>query len=342
MSHNCKTNFLGTTMSVVNDGDLENTPEENVQMVFEDTENSVETTYDETNTLRNDRVVQQLKEPLHEVTRENIEHREVINYADVKIQRNRYQILDKIRINCVNLAGYHNHRYHLYKNILFTLFRVPLILLNGINSFFSVGLQEYLAQTHVSLINAVISLFCGILTSVELLLNLQKRMELEQESSKEYYKLSVGIYTELSRAHQDRGDKGDLEKFLGEKYTEYQTLYSRSNAVNMGERGFDDEFELYIDDDENDDHPYTESNASVQNVSEPAHRHSIADNTSSNMCPVCCRNLLWSCLTTLFFCCTSSENLTTPGHIELSQEHRQKMKSKRIRKKSQLLSFNQV
>jgi len=163
-----------------------------------------------------------------------------------RIQKRRYEILDKIRINCVNLSAYHNNRYHLYKNLLFTIFRVPLIILNGVNSFFSVGLQQYMRQEHVSVINAIISLICGILTSIELLLNLQKRMELELESAKEYYKLGVDIYTELSKEPDDRGEKGDLSKFLNEKHNIYQTLHQKSNAINASEKDFDDEFELYI------------------------------------------------------------------------------------------------
>lgn len=168
---------------------------------------------------------------------------------DSTIQTKRYFLLDKIRINSVNLANYHNHRYHVYKNILFTIFRVPLILLAGLNSFFSVGLQAYIAQSKISLITAIVSLFCGILTSIELLLNLQKRMEMEQETGKAYYKLSVEIYTELGKAIKDRGVKGDLRDFLKTKYNDYQNLFANANTVNMSERNFIDEFELYIDPD---------------------------------------------------------------------------------------------
>ena len=166
---------------------------------------------------------------------------------DVTIQTKRYFLLDKIRINAVNLATYHNHRYHVYKNILFTIFRVPLILLAGLNSFFSVGLQSYMAQSKISLITAVVSLFCGILTSIELLLNLQKRMEMEQETAKAYYKLAVEIYNELGKAIKDRGVKGDLRDFLKTKFNDYQNLFANANTVNMSERNFIDEFELYID-----------------------------------------------------------------------------------------------
>lgn len=190
---------------------------------------------------------QKLTERQHREEQQKLYNEKYNQYiTKYRIQKRRYEILDKIRINCVNLTAYHNNRYHLYKNLLFTIFRVPLIILNGVNSFFSVGLQKYMHQEHVSVINAIISLVCGILTSIELLLNLQKRMELELESAKEYYKLGVDIYTELSKEPDDRGEKGDLSKFLNEKHNIYQTLHQKSNAINASEKDFDDEFELYI------------------------------------------------------------------------------------------------
>lgn len=240
--------------------------------------------------------------------------------VDDTIQGRRYDILDKIRINAVNLTNYHNHRYHVYKNILFTIFRVPLILLAGLNSFFSVGLQSYMAQRTISLITAVVSLFCGILTSIELLLNLQKRMELEQETAKSYYRLAVEIYTELGKSKNDRGVNGDLRDFLKSKYNEYQNLYSTANTVNMSERNFIDEFELYIEPEsiENDNirmetgTSYSDDDDEYDNLSNKQNRPNgsarrISSSESSGFCPECCRNVITSCIMTFFYCCFSSE-----------------------------------
>ena len=222
-----------------------------------------------------------------------------MNHVDVA----RYKILDKLRINCVNLAAYHNNRYHLYKNLLFTCFRVPLIVLNGLNSFFSVGLQTYVPQTKVSLINAVISLFCGILTSVELLLNLQKRMEVEMECGKEYYKLSVELYTELSKAPCDRGEKGDLGKFLTEKHTAYQTLHARGNAINISERGFVDRFELYLDTE-------IEINSTEDNDVNSSRKRANGSFRKGTLCPECVSNTISSFFDMLLYCCVSRESNT--------------------------------
>ena len=85
-------------------------------------------------------------------------------------------ILENIRINCVNMSNYHNEQYHYYKTILLS-FRIPSIILSAINSFSAVALSQYTSQQNVSIINALISLFIGITTSIELLLNIQKKME---------------------------------------------------------------------------------------------------------------------------------------------------------------------
>lgn len=268
---------------------------------------------------------------------------------DSTIQTKRYFLLDKIRINAVNLATYHNHRYHVYKNLLFSIFRVPLILLAGLNSFFSVGLQSYMAQHKISLITAVVSLFCGILTSIELLLNLQKRMEMEQETAKAYYKLGVEIYNELGKAIRDRGVKGDLRDFLKQKFNDYQNLYASANTVNMSERNFIDEFELYIDPDNADGDEVNMETGTVDGFhytgrqrrgefsSDDSDGHErdkqnnerrISKSESSTLCPECCKNLFTSCMSTMFYCCLGSEK-----RIEMmtKKERQRKHKERKTR-----------
>jgi hypothetical protein len=151
------------------------------------------------------------------------------------------KILNNIRHNCVNLSIYHNKRYHLYKNVLFSGFRVPLILLSGGNSFIAVGMQNYLSQQSISLLNALISILCGIITSIELLLNLQKRMESELDSYKNYYKLSIEIFRFIKLDESEREESGIT--YLPKIYETYETLVITSNAVNVYRRGFVDEFE---------------------------------------------------------------------------------------------------
>jgi hypothetical protein len=153
-----------------------------------------------------------------------------------------YKVLQKIRNNCIHLSIYHNKRYHFYKNILFSFFRIPLIVLSGVNSFIAVGLPEQISQSTISIINSLLSLLCGILTSIELLWNLQKRMEIELDSHKSYYKLSIEIFKFMELNENLSGSETKI--YLNTVYKNYEQLITTSNAVNVYRRGFNDELEL--------------------------------------------------------------------------------------------------
>ena len=152
-------------------------------------------------------------------------------------------LLKKIRYNCVKLSKYHNKRYHFYKNCLFSFFRVPLIIISGFNSFTAVGMQSYLPQTTISLLNAMMSLLSGIIASIEILLNLQKRMENELESYKNYYKLGIEIYAFIELDPHERGSTLSKD-FLKETHKKYDGYITTGNAINIYRRGFVDKLEF--------------------------------------------------------------------------------------------------
>ena len=157
-------------------------------------------------------------------------------------------VLNMIRKNCVKHSLYHNARYHFYRKCLVGCFRIPSLILSSLNGFFAVGLQKYMVQSTISLINAILSLFCGILTSIEILLNLQKRMECEMDTYKKYYKLSVEIKKELiTYLHTNDRKYDKLRDFLDKKYNDYQSIVSTSYIVTNHNRMFYDEFEIIAD-----------------------------------------------------------------------------------------------
>lgn len=137
------------------------------------------------------------------------------------------RILDKMRINCVNLSEYHMFKYRRYKRYLM-FFRIPIIILSGINVFTAVGLQSYVSQSSISIINSIISLACGMITSVELFLNIQKKMETDLVSHKDYYRLSIDIFKVISLERNIR--KVDGKTFLDQKFSEYEKLIKSSNV----------------------------------------------------------------------------------------------------------------
>jgi hypothetical protein len=149
-------------------------------------------------------------------------------------------ILDKIRMNSMKMSEYHNVQYHRYKYYFYYYCRIPLIVLSGINTFVAIGLQSYTAQSNISVINALLSLFCGVITSIEMLINLQKKMENELQSHKEYYRLALHIYKVVKLDEKDRATEG--RTFLNARISDYDKLILSSNVKDTDYDINEDEF----------------------------------------------------------------------------------------------------
>jgi hypothetical protein len=106
-------------------------------------------------------------------------------------------------------------------------FKLPIIVLSSVNSIFSVGLSTYLDQSLVSSINCLLSLICGIISSIELYLGLQKKIENELLSYRDYYLLSIKINNCLKLKREHRSEpNGQL--FLTGITNEYTGLFESS------------------------------------------------------------------------------------------------------------------
>jgi hypothetical protein len=138
------------------------------------------------------------------------------------------KVLDNIRINCVILSNLHKQRYFELQSSL-KYYRMPVIILNGINSIFAVGLQPYIYQGTISLTNSLIALTCGIIGSIELYLGIQKRLENDMISQRDYYLLGIDIYKTLSldKANRPVPAKDYLEK----SYNIYTKLIESSSTL---------------------------------------------------------------------------------------------------------------
>jgi len=138
------------------------------------------------------------------------------------------QVLNNIRINCVILSKLHKQRYFELKSTL-KYYRLPVIILNGINSIFAVGLQPYMYQGTISLTNSLIALTCGIIGSIELYFGIQKRLENDMISQRDYYLLSVDIFKTLSLDRENRPIPA--KDFLEKSYNTYTKLIESSSAL---------------------------------------------------------------------------------------------------------------
>ena len=137
-------------------------------------------------------------------------------------------VLESIRQNCVLLSKEHKNRYFALKENL-KYYRLPVIVLSGINSIVSVGLQPYVEQGAISMITCILALTCSIIGSIELYLSIQKGMENELISHREYYLLGVDIFKTLALVKEHRPIPA--KEYLDHMYSEYCKLTESSNAV---------------------------------------------------------------------------------------------------------------
>jgi hypothetical protein len=137
-------------------------------------------------------------------------------------------ICENIRINSIIMSEYHKKRYEYLKSYL-KWFKIPLIFLNSLNVFFSVGMNEFLTQNYISLLTMGISMICSILNSVELFMEIEKSCSKEILVSKEFYILSTDIYRCLALDRANRSIDG--KTFLDESYNRYIKLYEQSNLL---------------------------------------------------------------------------------------------------------------
>jgi hypothetical protein len=137
-------------------------------------------------------------------------------------------VLNNIRINCVLLSKLHKQRYFELKSTL-KYYRLPVIILNGINSIFAVGLQPYMFQGTISLTNSLIALTCGIIGSIELYFGIQKRLENDMISQRDYYLLGIDIYKTLSLDKTNRPIPA--KDYLEKSYNVYTKLIESSSTL---------------------------------------------------------------------------------------------------------------
>jgi hypothetical protein len=144
--------------------------------------------------------------------------------------------LNEIKTKSFNQSDYHKQNYYFYKGYI-KYFRTPTIILSGMNSVFSVGLQPYLPQGIISVLCCSISLICGIIASVELFLGIQNIMEKELITSKEFYILSSDIFKTLSVERKYRTLDGKV--YLDNVHTKYCNLIEQCNLLNKKIESFE-------------------------------------------------------------------------------------------------------
>ncbi len=138
-------------------------------------------------------------------------------------------LLERLRVNCVNLNTYHRQRYFYFK-AYGKWFRIPIITMSIFAASASVGLQSLeVQQKIISGISCLISLVIAMLSAVELHLSITDKLEDSYKFSKKYYALSTDLYRVLKLNPEERSERG--ADYLGRMYTEYSQLVSSSEMM---------------------------------------------------------------------------------------------------------------
>jgi hypothetical protein len=138
------------------------------------------------------------------------------------------KVLESIRHNASVMSEFHKKNFIDFKAQL-KYYKIPIIVISGLNSVFAVGLQPYVDQGIISGSNCLLALLCGIIGSIELFLGIQSSMENELMASKNFYLLAVDIYKTLTLNRKHRNSTG--KDYLEEKYSEYTKLYESAQVI---------------------------------------------------------------------------------------------------------------
>ena len=138
------------------------------------------------------------------------------------------QILEAIRTNSIILSNYHRKEYIKLVSYL-KYFRIPVIILSSFGSVFNFALNDYLDQSVISSICCGMSLVTGLIGSIEMYLQIQKKMESELINSQALYLNAIDIFKVLSMNASNRNGNG--VSYLEERFNVYCKLIASSNIV---------------------------------------------------------------------------------------------------------------
>jgi hypothetical protein len=138
-------------------------------------------------------------------------------------------LLDKIRLNAVQLTNKHINNHLYYKNCS-KYFEIPVIILSVFSGSWAVGSGPYLHQESISVVSCSISMVITILTSIKLFMKITENAAQEQELAKEFKTLALEIFKTLSLPDELRGIDGIV--FLNKIYSKYIHLVETSEILN--------------------------------------------------------------------------------------------------------------
>lgn len=136
--------------------------------------------------------------------------------------------LSKMEKQCNSYNKYYSKEFAFY-NKLSSRFNIPILIISAANALTAVGLNSFVRQEYVSVMNAILSAGTGVLGSIQLYLKLNEKMTKALSSSMLMKRLALKISKELSIDREQRVTDG--QAFLQECFSEFNTALEQGNPI---------------------------------------------------------------------------------------------------------------
>ena len=138
------------------------------------------------------------------------------------------KLLTIIHDKSIELSTVHKEKYINLK-LTADKFKIPIIVMSSVATFFNFGLQPYLSQQIIAIICSSLTFAVTMLGTIELYLQVNKHMELEFNISKDLYINAIDIYKilNLDKAHRP----ADPLHFLNERYDIFKQIIAKSDIM---------------------------------------------------------------------------------------------------------------
>jgi hypothetical protein len=148
--------------------------------------------------------------------------------AEPRWHRDEQEFLAKLEKQCNTYQAHYNSD-HLYYVKLSTRFNIPILVVSAINALTAVGLNSFIEQKYVSVLNAVLSAGTGVLGSIQLYLKLNEKLANSLRAAILMKRLALKVSKELSIDMDNRVTDG--QAFLGECFAEFNTALEQGNPL---------------------------------------------------------------------------------------------------------------
>jgi hypothetical protein len=147
---------------------------------------------------------------------------------EVRWHPDEQDFLSKLEQQC-NTYYDHHAKDHVYYQKLATRFNIPILIVSAANALTAVGLNSFVRQEYVSVMNAILSAGTGVLGSIQLYMKINEKMTNSLRASMLMKRLALKISKELSIDPANRVTDG--QAFLTDCFSEFNTALEQGNPI---------------------------------------------------------------------------------------------------------------